>query len=80
MSANILALQERFLGINLEKELIRRAMRNARDEGKLSRDTNMGKLVNCGTSPLSRGGTFELYLSKVITRPTVQGLAFKDHL
>eukprot|EP00924_Labyrinthula_sp_SR-Ha-C_P012437 snap_masked-scaffold_10-processed-gene-6.3-mRNA-1 protein AED:1.00 eAED:1.00 QI:0/-1/0/0/-1/1/1/0/142 len=57
------APHSKFPGIYFDKELLKRQLKKAREEGRDSEDTNIQILIKTGKRCLSNGGNFELYYS-----------------
>eukprot|EP00924_Labyrinthula_sp_SR-Ha-C_P009336 snap_masked-scaffold_2-processed-gene-20.14-mRNA-1 protein AED:1.00 eAED:1.00 QI:0/-1/0/0/-1/1/1/0/254 len=75
------ALHREFPGIYFDKELLKRQLKKAREEGRDSEDTNIQILIKTGKICLSNGGNFELYYSNDTEgRPRLKGLTFQEQL
>eukprot|EP00924_Labyrinthula_sp_SR-Ha-C_P007922 snap_masked-scaffold_41-processed-gene-0.7-mRNA-1 protein AED:1.00 eAED:1.00 QI:0/-1/0/0/-1/1/1/0/377 len=75
------ALHREFPGIYFDKELLKRQLKKAREEGRDSEDTNIQILIKTGKRCLSNGGNFELYYSNDTEgRPRLKGLTFQEQL
>eukprot|EP00924_Labyrinthula_sp_SR-Ha-C_P012121 augustus_masked-scaffold_26-processed-gene-4.7-mRNA-1 protein AED:1.00 eAED:1.00 QI:0/-1/0/0/-1/1/1/0/420 len=75
------ALHREFPGIYFDKELLKRQLKKAREEGRDSEDTNVQILIRTGKRCLSNGGNFELYYSNDTEgRPRLKGLTFQEQL
>eukprot|EP00924_Labyrinthula_sp_SR-Ha-C_P001337 augustus_masked-scaffold_44-processed-gene-0.0-mRNA-1 protein AED:1.00 eAED:1.00 QI:0/0/0/0/1/1/2/0/494 len=75
------ALHPKFPGIYFDKELLKRQLKKAREEGRDSEDNNIQILIKTVKRCLSNAGNFELYYSNDTEgRPRLKGLTFQEQL